>query len=166
LPDGSARPSSAMRSDHMIAETPAHRFDVRVYFEDTDFSGIVYHANSLKFLERGRTEALRDRGIAHSALASGPDPVFLTVRRITLSWARPAMIDDLLTVETRFQKMTGARMNLDQRLCLTQRDATPAPADTPPLVSASVEIACLDRDGRLRRLPALILSRLANMTAE
>ncbi len=155
-----------MRSDVMTEKTSAHRFDVRVYYEDTDFSGIVYHANSLKFLERGRTEALRAHGIGHAALASGPDPLFLAVRRMALNWARPAMIDDLLAVETCFQQMTGARMVLDQRLCLTERNAAPAPADTPPLVTANVEIACLDRDGRPRRLPCLILSRLADKGGE
>ena len=74
--------------------------DVRVYFEDTDFSGRVYHGAYIRFLERGRSELIRAAGLDHRALADQAKPVYFTLRRIDVSFHAPAVIDDLVRVET------------------------------------------------------------------
>lgn len=124
-----------------------HRLAVRVYYEDTDTSGIVYHANYLRFAERGRTEMLRAAGLDHHGLARGPDPIAFAVRRMTLSFERPARIDELLTVETRVLSVTGARLTLGQRVVGPEGLG---------LFEAEVEIACIAPDGRPRRLPEAV----------
>ncbi len=127
----------------------AHRFAVRVYYEDTDFSGVVYHANYLRFLERGRTETLRDLGIDQAALFSMEAPVAFAVARIEIDFRRPARMDDLLTVETRVAAVGGASLTMHQRL-LRGDDL---------LVEASVRVAAVSR-GRAVRLPAAMTTRL------
>ncbi|MCF3933499.1 thioesterase family protein [Acuticoccus sp. M5D2P5] len=74
------------------------RFDIRLYFEDTDFTGRVYHGAYVRFLERGRTEWLRVAGIDHAELANRTPPLFFTLRSLSLTFHAPAMIDDLITV--------------------------------------------------------------------
>jgi acyl-CoA thioester hydrolase len=124
---------------------PAHaRLEVRVYYEDTDTSGIVYHANYLRFIERGRTELLRSFGLNHRELLDGPAPLAFAVRRMSLSFERPAHIDDLLIVETWVVAVSGARLTMHQHV-LDDQGTT--------LFAADVEIACLSPDGKPKRLP-------------
>ena len=92
----------------------SHRIEVRVYYEDTDFSGAVYHAAYLHFFERGRTEFLRAEGIHHSELAK--DGIAFAVRAMEIDFARAAHIDDLLSVETAVAEISGARLTLDQSI--------------------------------------------------
>jgi acyl-CoA thioester hydrolase len=127
-------------------EGTTHLLPVRVYYEDTDFSGFVYHANYLKFCERGRSDYLRLLGIHHHVLHWGGSGGALgfVVRRMVCEFLKPARIDDLLTVETRIQGFTGARLDLDQRVRL--EDAL--------LFTAQVTAALVDRAGRPRRFPA------------
>lgn len=124
---------------------------VRVYYEDTDFSGVVYHAAHLKFFERGRTEALRVCGVHHSELLKREEPLAFAVRKMTVEWLAPAGIDDLLEVTTEFRDIKGARMLLGQEI--RRGDA--------PIARAEVEAACMTLAGRPRRLPADIAARLA-----
>ncbi len=128
-----------------------YRFAVRVYYEDTDFSGVVYHANYLRFLERGRTEMLRGRGISQSELFAGDgiDPLSFAVAGMDIVFRRPARMDDLLEVETEVLSIGGATLRLRQRLI---RDAE-------VLVEATVRIATLSR-GRPARLPPEIAAKL------
>ena len=91
-----------------------HRLQVRVYYEDTDFSGNVYHAAYLHFFERGRTEFLRDMGIHHSELAQ--QGIAFAVRTMDIAFERAAHIDDLLVVDTSVVESTGARLTLDQSI--------------------------------------------------
>ena len=77
-----------------------HVLPVRVYFEDTDFSGVVYHASYLRFMERGRSEFLRALGLVQSAMAAGDAPVLFVVRHMAIDFLKPARLDDLLVVET------------------------------------------------------------------
>src|SRR5690349_13580159 len=91
----------------------AHRFDLRVYYEDTDFSGRVYHASYLRFLERGRTEWLRAQGFEQRALAASADMVF-AVRRIEIDYLKAALMDDLVTIETRIAAVGGASIDFAQ----------------------------------------------------
>ena len=79
---------------------------LRVYYEDTDAAGIVYHANYLKFAERGRTEMLRELGFEHSASREESGTLF-TVRRCSIDYLAPARLDDALTVDTRVVEIGG-----------------------------------------------------------
>lgn len=128
-----------------------HVLPVRVYYEDTDLSGIVYHANYLRFLERGRSEFLRAAGIHHMAMLDGPDPYAWTLRRIGIEYLRPARVDDALEVHTRFAEMSGARMIAVQAIRKGGHD----------LVTARVEACIIGLDGRLKRIPAPFRAALA-----
>ncbi|MBB4303013.1 acyl-CoA thioester hydrolase [Rhodobium orientis] len=125
-------------------EAGHHLLQIRVYYEDTDFSGIVYHANYLKFMERGRTDFLRLCGVHHAELAAGAggEALHFVVRHMELDFHAPARIDDVLTVETRFRELRGARMVLDQ---VVRRGAT-------VLIGAAVTAAVINAAGRPRRL--------------
>jgi len=96
-----------------------HVLPVRVYFEDTDFSGLVYHATYLRWCERGRSDYLRLVGNEHRALIEGGDgaePSAFVVRRMHLEYLKPARIDDVLEVETRVAEVKGAALSLAQRV--------------------------------------------------
>ena len=99
-------------------EAGVHLLPVRVYYEDTDFSGAVYHANYLKFCERGRSDCLRLLDVHHHELHwhESEGRMGFVVRRMLCDFLAPARIDDLLVVETRFIELRGARMELDQRV--------------------------------------------------
>lgn len=127
------------------------QISIRIYYEDTDFSGVVYHARYLHFFERGRTEALRACGVSHTALLGRDEPLAFAVRKMTTEWLSPARIDDLLEVKTRFVEVRGARMTLAQEIT---REGT-------LLAHADVEAACMNLAGRPRRLPPDIAARLA-----
>jgi acyl-CoA thioester hydrolase len=120
----------------------AHRMALRVYYEDTDASGIVYYANYLKFAERGRTEMMRELGFAHSGIVAASGIVF-TVRRLSADYRAPARLDDALSVETRIAEIAGATLLLDQRIC----------RDGEVIVALDVLVACVGQDGRPRRVP-------------
>ena len=132
-----------------MTEETIHKFPIRIYYEDTDFSGVVYHAAYLKFFERGRTEALRACGVHHSEMLKRAEPLAFAVRKMTTEWLVPAKIDDLLEVRTRFVSAKGARMVLTQEIW---REET-------LLARAEVEAACMSLSGRARRLPADIADR-------
>lgn len=128
-----------------------HRLAVRVYYEDTDFTGAVYYAEYLKFLERGRTDALRCAGVSHADLLELEPPLGFAVRRIAVDYLMAARIDDALTVETVFRQTRGARMGIDQRIL--RGDGV--------LLTAAVEAVCIDLNGRPRRLPKLVAEAIA-----
>ncbi len=121
---------------------PAEALWVRVYYEDTDFSGRVYHASYLRFLERGRTEWLRRRGFAHRNLAESSGIAF-AVRSLQTEYLAPAMMDDLLQVETSVAAVRGASIDFQQRISRSDKE----------LVTAKVLVASI-RDGRPARMPA------------
>jgi acyl-CoA thioester hydrolase len=87
--------------------------EVRVYYEDTDFSGLVYHASYLRFMERARTEWLRARGVENATLAS-LDGLTFVVRRLTLDYISPGRMDDLLTVTAKVVDLKGALIRFEQ----------------------------------------------------
>src|SRR5439155_430137 len=89
---------------------------LRVYYEDTDASGIVYYANYLKFAERGRTEMMRVLGFAHSEIFAETGIAF-TVRRLSADYRAPARLDDALTIDTSIVEIGGATLLLHQRVC-------------------------------------------------
>lgn len=125
---------------------------VRIYYEDTDFSGLVYHAAYVKFFERGRTEMLRDLGVNHHELQA--EGLAFAVRRMQIAFDAPARIDDLLTIETRIASLGGARLVLDQ--AISREGAV--------LVSAEVEVAAIRIGGGAVRLPKGLRDRLQTRT--
>lgn len=125
-----------------------HRLTVRVYYEDTDLAGVVYYANYLRFIERGRSEALRELGIDQTALKEA-GTVFV-VRRLTADYLSPARYDDLLEVATATTAVRGASVTMDQEVL----------RDGQVLFRAQVQVACMDIDGRPQRLPTDVRSRL------
>ena len=109
-----------------------HTMALRVYYEDTDAGGIVYHANFLRFAERARTEMMRALGFAHSGLAAETGTLF-TVRRVAADYLLPARLDDRLSVETRIAEIGGARLRVDQRI---YRDGAADHFSVPPSIVA------------------------------
>jgi len=128
-----------------------HILPVRVYYEDTDVSGIVYHANYLRFMERGRSECFRLAGIHHMVMMSGEEPVAWTIRRIEVDYAKPARLDDELEVHTRYRTLTGARITGEQWVKRGGLD----------LVSAKIEAALITMSGKPRRIPEEVRLKLA-----
>ncbi len=100
---------------HALPADGIHRYNLRIYFEDTDAGGIVYHANYLRFAERARTEALRAMGLPHADMMSRHGMIFV-VRRVELDYQRPARLDESLTVETTAISVGGASVKLQQRV--------------------------------------------------
>lgn len=128
----------------------AHHFAVRVYYEDTDLAGIVYYANYLRFIERGRSEWIRSLGVDQGALRQVAGIVF-AVRRIEADYLKPARFDDELQVVTRLVAMSGARIDLAQEVTRAGEC----------LFSAQVTLVCLADHGAPARIPADIRARLA-----
>src|SRR5438477_1137858 len=134
-------------------ESGMHCLPIRIYYEDTDFSGAVYHANYLKFCERGRSDCLRLVGIHQGAHWHESEArMGFVVRRMSCEFLKPAHIDDLLEVETRLVETSGARMELDQRV--KRRGDL--------LFDAKVTVALVGRDGRPKRLPKDIAAALGS----
>lgn len=123
---------------------------VRVYYEDTDAAGVVYHSNYLKFMERARTEWLRALDYSQDALRENDDLVFV-VRNINLKFHRPARLDDLLDVHTRAKKLGGASLLFEQQVLLKDQ----------LLCHADVDIACLSASTmKPQRIPDLLKAKL------
>jgi acyl-CoA thioester hydrolase len=126
-------------------QPPPFRISVRVYYEDTDAGGVVYHARYLHFLERARTEWLRALGFEQDRLRAVQGVLF-AVRRMVLSFQHPARFNDQLRVETRVARLGRASLDFEQRILRAD--------DEQLCLSASVNIACLQAE-RLRpvRIP-------------
>jgi len=127
-----------------------HVLPVRVYFEDTDFSGLVYHATYVRWCERGRSDFLRLLGNDHRALidgTTGREPAAFVVRRMTFDFRRPAKIDDLLLIETRVKELTAATLTLTQRV---RRAET-------LLCEADVMVVLVTQSGKPVRLGAALI---------
>jgi len=123
-----------------------HRMAVRVYYEDTDFSGRVYHANYLRFMERGRTNYLRligaDQAPLFEAGAGGAPGLAFVVRAMRIEFLKPARMDDMLTIVTAPQEVRGASILLRQEVLRGEE----------VLVAAELRVACVS-DGRARPIP-------------
>jgi acyl-CoA thioester hydrolase len=130
----------------MIKIGDTHTCTIRVYIEDVDSGNVVYYANYLKFAERGRSEFLRARHITQRMLLNEHGLLFV-VRRLNADYARPARLDDLLTLETTVQNITGATLVMEQRLWLAEDP------EQRLLFSAVVHLACMNTEGQVQRLP-------------
>lgn len=122
-----------------------HRLMARVYYADTDFSGVVYHARYLEFFERGRSDYLRLAGVHHTELHEGKhgERIVWVVRRMEIVFRSPARMDDILTIDTRTEDISGARIVMAQQL--KRGDEV--------LVEAKVEAAIIGENGRPKRFP-------------
>jgi len=133
-------------------EGETHVLPVRVYFEDTDFTGLVYHANFLKFCERGRSDFIRLLGIDHRSLANPKEgkPAVFVVRRIEIDYLKPARIDEVLEVVTRCAEIGGAKLVLSQEVC---RDGV-------ALARLKVSVVLVSEAGKPQRLGQLVRGAL------
>ncbi|EGF93358.1 tol-pal system-associated acyl-CoA thioesterase [Asticcacaulis biprosthecium C19] len=127
-----------------------HHLLVRVYYEDTDFSGVVYYANYMKFFERGRSDYLRLIGVHHYELAQMDPPLAFAVTHIDITYKAPAKIDDIVLVRSRSTGVKGAQFFLHQRI---ERDGV-------LLCEAHFDAVCIGFDGRPRRLPRLLVNAI------
>jgi acyl-CoA thioester hydrolase len=130
-----------------------HRLPVRVYYEDTDAGGIVYHTAYLRFAERGRTEYLRETGFDHRNLRQETGGGFV-VRHMEIDYRSAARLDDELTVSTRVTEATGASARMEQQVMRG--------SDT--LVTLAVQLAFLGDDGRPKRLPGAVRQAFLTLT--
>ena len=118
-----------------------HLLPVRVYYEDTDFTGLVYHGSYVRFFERGRSDFLRLIGIGHSDLLAGAEPAAFALSTLNLAYLKPARIDDALVVRTRMVAVKGPRLIITQSV---ERDGE-------VLATADVVAVSIHLDGRPRR---------------
>ena len=126
-------------------------FPLRVYYEDTDLSGVVYHATYLRFMERGRSEFLRAAGLRHQGMLDAAEPLVWAVRRVAMDYRKPARVDEPLEVHTAVRALSGARMWLKQNIRREQDILT----------DAEVEVCVITLSGQPRRIPGHVADTLA-----
>lgn len=132
-------------------EGKVHILPIRIYYEDTDLSGVVYHANYLRFMERGRSEFFRAAGVTRLARLDEPEPTAWTLRKAQLEYFRPARLDDLVEVHTRCTALSGARMTAEQTIH----------SGGALLVKGEVEACVITLTGKPRRIPEDVREKLA-----
>ncbi len=148
----SEAPASAPTSGRI--EDGIHVLPLRVYYEDTDAAGIVYYANWLRFLERGRTELLRVLGQQHSALKQERGLNWV-VRRCAIDYLKPARLDETIEVRTSCGELRGASLDMLQE----------ATRGTDVLVRAELMVACMGEGGRPVRLPPQVREALGKVAS-
>jgi acyl-CoA thioester hydrolase len=132
-------------------EGRTHHRLVRVYYEDTDLSGVVYHANYLRFFERGRSDFLRLAGVNHTELLTRDPPLAFAVTAMDIRYRKAARIDDSLRVTTTYDSIKGVRLLISQTI--TRADEI--------IATAAVEAICIDLSGRPRRPFAELVEQLS-----
>jgi acyl-CoA thioester hydrolase len=137
-----------------MSEPSSHRFAIRVYYEDTDAAGMVYHSNYLKYAERARTEWLRDLGVQQRQWREETGLGF-AVTRCEIDFRRPARLDDVLDVATRILEVGGASLVAEQ---VIRREAD-------EVARLTLIVACIDGNGRPARLPKHLRTAMAAATA-
>ncbi len=133
-----------------------HVLPVRIYYEDTDFTGVVYHGNYLRYFERGRSDFLRLAGLRHADLLDQDSPSAFTVVRMELDFKAPARIDDALQVRTTYDAVKGPRLFIGQRIVRGQT----------LIAQATVLAACIGLDGRPKKPPPGMTTLLAPYFAD
>jgi acyl-CoA thioester hydrolase len=126
-----------------IIKQKTHFFQIRVFYEDTDFTGIVYHANYLKFAERGRTNFLRLLGVKHSELINSDEPKYFVVYKMNSKFMGTSTIDDILEVRSNFKGIEGVRLKIDQEIYKEEKK----------VFSANIEFALLDKNAKPIKFP-------------
>jgi acyl-CoA thioester hydrolase len=137
-------------------EGKVHILPLRIYYEDTDLSGVVYHANYLRYMERGRSEYFRCAGITRLAMLDAAEPTAWTLRKATLEFFRPARVDDLIEVHTICTALTGARMEASQTIY----------CGGALLTRGQVEACIIALTGKPRRIPEEMRKKLAPLLVE
>lgn len=127
-----------------------HQLPVRIYYEDTDFTGMVYHANYLRYFERGRSDFFRLAGISHTALLALPEPTAFTLIRVEVDYRRAARVDDALLVRTTYDAVQGARLMVSQRI--TRGEDL--------IAEARLQAVCITLQGRAKKPPPDLVARL------
>ncbi|MEP1144291.1 MAG: YbgC/FadM family acyl-CoA thioesterase [Henriciella sp.] len=128
-------------------EQGQHFLNIRVYYEDTDFTGMVYHANYLRFFERGRSDFLRDAGVSHQNLLARETPAAFTLTNVEVDYKRAAKVDDLLTIRTRSTGVKGVRMYFNQT-CLRGEEV---------IAEGRITAVMIHTDGRpMRPIPEVV----------
>jgi len=148
MPDAAALPASGALA------AGVHRLPLRVYYEDTDAAGIVYHAAYLQFAERARTEMLRCLGLDHGTLRARFGLAF-AVRRCLIDYLAPARLDDTLVVATRLLRQGGASLDLEQRVLKAEQ----------LVARLEVRLALLSPTQGVARLPRELSAALAALAA-
>jgi acyl-CoA thioester hydrolase len=133
-----------------------HILPIRIYYEDTDLSGVVYHANYLRYMERGRSEFFRSVGINRLARLDAPEPTAWTLRKVQLEYVRPARLDDLIEVHTRATSLSGARLTAEQDIFC--KDLL--------LTRGHVEACIMTLTGKARRIPPEMREKLGPLVPE
>tara|TARA_B100001559_G_scaffold244703_1_gene207780 strand:+ start:1229 stop:1669 length:441 start_codon:yes stop_codon:yes gene_type:complete len=126
-----------------IIKQKTHFFQIRVFYEDTDFTGIVYHANYLKFAERGRTNFLRLLGVNHSELINSNEPKYFVVYKMNSKFTGTSTIDDILEVRSNFKGIEGVRLKIKQDIYKEEKK----------VFSANIEFALLDKNAKPIKFP-------------
>ncbi|MDX1739062.1 MAG: tol-pal system-associated acyl-CoA thioesterase [Alphaproteobacteria bacterium] len=142
----------ALMLPHWDGQT--HKLPIRVYYEDTDAGGIVYHSCYVNFAERGRTEFLRAVGFNQSRLVEEVGVLF-AVRSMEIDFKKPARLDDLVVLETRCEKFKGASFIMDQKIYLKDE----------LLIDIKVRIACVSTDLRPCKIPEAIKIAMTDFAA-
>ena len=137
-------------------EGKEHILPISVYYEDTDLSGVVYHANYLRYMERGRTEFFRLAGISKMAGLEDEEPTAWAIRSIAVDYHRPARLDDVIHVRTRLTGLSGARMRALQRVVCGET----------LLVEGRIEACIITLTGKPRRLPQTLRDLLTPFLVE
>ena len=137
-----------------------HVWPIRVYFDDTDAGGVVYHGNYLKFAERARTELMRAGGFDHSGLAK-EHGVLIVVRDCTMEFIAPARLDDALEVRSRITTIGGASLSIRQEVFRPM----PETGGDRLLVRVDLRLACIDQEFRPARLPPALKRALSHTKA-
>jgi acyl-CoA thioester hydrolase len=123
-----------------------HTFRIKIYYEDTDAGGVVYYANYLRFMERGRTELLSDKGI--NVAEYHDKGYFFPVVHVDIHYRRPAKLGEIIEVATEVVEITNATITFKQEIF----------RDDAVLVEATVKLACINRDGKPQRIPSELAS--------
>lgn len=131
-----------------------HLWPLRVYYEDVDLAGIVYYANYLKYLERGRSEMVREAGVSQLDMKAAG--LVFAVRRVEADYLKPAKYDDELVVETRLDTLKGASFDMPQRVL----------RGSEVLLEARIKVVILGPEGRAARLPADIRAKVTAIAAD
>jgi acyl-CoA thioester hydrolase len=126
-----------------------HILPIRVYLEDTDAGGIVYHASYVRFMERARTEMMRSIGADHSAMIKN-DGVMFVVKTLALDFLKPALLDDLIEVHSSVGEIANASLEMEQKILKAGET----------LLTAKIRLASVTISGQPCRIPAAILGKI------
>lgn len=158
-PTHTRAPQGKRRKQKNMAAYPTFYYNFRIYLDDTDAGGIVYHANHIKYMERARREWLREQGVAHY---SARDDYQFVVAKVDIDYHTPLLMDDLLTISLTAEKIGFASMQLTQKIYRSPDDVTQAK----PATSAMIKLACVDKTLKPARIPQDLMSAITTVQVD